>query len=151
MEEQIKQTATRIKTAFAYFWLLPILLIILGETGSDWVGMYADDVRATYFAETLTILLTAICIPVSLKLFSWVLVKKIDLVTISQALRLYVFWSAMRLSILALPVLAGFLTYYIMLSNKGLLCALIAMTASLFCYPSEGRLRKELHIDKEGK
>lgn len=151
MEEQIKQTATRVKITFAYFWLLPVLLVIFGETGSDWVGMCADDVRAAYFAETSAILLTAICVPVSLKLFSWVLVKKIDLVTIPQALRLYVFWCAMRLAILAIPVLVGFFTYYMMLSSKSVLCALIAMTASLFCYPSEGRLRKELHIDKKEK
>lgn len=149
MEEQIKQASTRVRAAFGYFWLLPILLVILGETGGDWVGMYADDVRATFFAETVTILLAAISIPVSLKLFSWVLAKKIDLVAISQALRLYAFWSGARLAILAVPVLAGFLTYYMTLSNKGLLCALIGLTASLFCYPSEERLRKELHINKE--
>jgi uncharacterized membrane-anchored protein len=151
MEEQIKQISTRVRTAFGYFWLLPILLVILGETGGDWIGMYADDVRATFFAETITILLVAICIPVSLKLFSWVLAKKIDLVAISQALRLYALWSGVRLAILAMPVLAGFLTYYMALSNKGLLCALIGLTASLFCFPSEERLRKELHIDKENK
>lgn len=149
MEEQIKQASTRVRAAFGYFWLLPIFLVILGETGGDWVGMYADDVRATFFAETVTILLTAISIPVSLKLFFWVLAKKIDLVAISQALRLYALWSGARLAILAVPVLVGFLTYYMTLSNKGLLCALIGLTASLFCYPSEERLRKELHINKE--
>lgn len=149
MEEQIKQVVTRIKTIFGYYWLLPILLVILGETGGDWVGMYADDVRATFFAETIVILLAALCIPLSLKLFSWVLMKKIDSVAISQALSLYAFWSGVRLAILAIPVLAGFLTYYMTLSNKGLLCALIALTASLFCFPGEERLRKELHISKE--
>ncbi len=149
MEEQIKKVNTRLKAIFGYFWLLPILLVILGETGGDWVGMYAGNVRITYFAETITILLVAVCIPVSLKLFSWVLAKKIDNVAILQALRLYYFWSAIRLVILVMPLLAGFLTYYMMLSNKGLLCALISLTASLFCYPSDTRLRKELHISKE--
>ena len=55
----------------------------------------------------------------------------------------------MRLALLAIPVLAGFFTYYVMLSSTGVLCALIGLTASLFCLPGEGRLRKELHIDKE--
>ena len=105
--------------------------------------------RATYFAETVTILLTAALVPVSLKLFSWVLAKKIDVVAITDALRLYALWSGVRLALLAVPVLAGFLTYYMMLSNKGVLCALIALTASLFCLPGENHLRKELHIDKE--
>ena len=59
------------------------------------------------------------------------------------------FFSGARLALLALPVLGGFLTYYMVLSNTGVLCALIALTASLFCLPGEERLRKELHINKE--
>lgn len=77
------------------------------------------------------------------------LTKQIDVVAITDALRLYALWSGVRLALLAVPVLAGFLTYYMMLSNKGVLCALIVLTASLFCLPGENRLRKELHIDKE--
>ena len=149
MEEKIKRVATRTKMLFVYFWMLPVFLVVFGETGGEWVGTYAGDVRATYFAETVTILLTAVLVPVSLKLFSWVLIKQIDVVAITDALRLYVLWSGVRLALLAVPVLAGFLTYYMMLSNKGVLCALIALTASLFCLPGENRLRKELHIDKE--
>lgn len=149
MEEQIKRTVRRTSIYFVCFWILPVLLVISGETGGTWVGMYADDVRITYFAETSVILLAASCVPVSLKLFSWILAKKIDIVTISEALSLYAFWSGVRLILLAIPMLAGFLTYYMMLSGKGVLCALIAMTASLFCFPGEERLRKELHINKE--
>ena len=50
MEDQIKHVAVRLKVIFVSFWLLPILLIIVGETGGEWVGMYAADVRTTYFA-----------------------------------------------------------------------------------------------------
>ena len=80
MEEQIKKTAARVRTTFAYFWMLPILLVLLGETGGGWVGMYAGDVRATYMAETITILLAASCVPVSLKLFTWVSPSTTDFV-----------------------------------------------------------------------
>lgn len=148
MEEQIKRTAGQVKVLFACFWLLPILLIVLGEVDGGWVGIYADDVRATYYAEALTILLAAICVPVSLKLFSWMLVKKIDVVSLPVALRLYALWSGVRLFLLVLPVLSGLLTYYLSLSTKGVLCALLALTASFFCLPGEERMRKELHIDK---
>ena len=104
MEEQIKKTAARVRTTFAYFWMLPILLVLLGETGGGWVGMYAGDVRATYMAETVTILLAASCVPIALKLFSWVLIRKIDVVTLPEALRLYALWSGVRLALLAIPV-----------------------------------------------
>ena len=86
----------------------PILFVLLGETGGGWVGMYAGDVRATYMAETVTILLAASCVPIALKLFSWVLIRKIDVVTLPEALRLYALWSGVRLALLAIPVLAGF-------------------------------------------
>ena len=149
MEEQIKHVVACLKSLFIGFWLLPVILIVVGEIGGEWVGMYAADVRATYFAETLTILLVAICVPVSLKLFACVLTRKIDKVSLPEALRLYSFWSKIRMLLLTLPMLAGFAVYYLMLSNKGVLCAFIALTASLFCLPGEGRLRKELHINKE--
>lgn len=96
MEEKIKRVVSRTKMMFVYFWLLPVFLVAFGETGGEWVGVYAGDVRAAYFAETVTILLTAVLVPVSLKLFSWMLTKKIDVVAITDALRLYgtVEWGA---------------------------------------------------------
>lgn len=151
MEEQIKHVAARLKIVFIGFWLLPVVLIIIGETGGSWVGRYAAEVRTTYFAETLTILLTAICVPVSLKLFAWVLTRKIDTVTLPEALHLYSLWSKVRIGFLLLPVLTGLAVYYLTLSSTGVLCAFISLTASLFCLPGEGRLRKELHINKEEK
>ena len=66
MEEQIKHVASRLKVIFISFWLLPVIWIIVGETGGDWVGIYAADVRTTYFAETWSILLVAACVPVYL-------------------------------------------------------------------------------------
>ncbi|MCI6213685.1 hypothetical protein [Bacteroides heparinolyticus] len=148
MEKEIKKTTAHVKVAFACFWMISILLVISGEMGSSWVGLYVGNISATYMAETITILLTASCVPISLKLFSWVLTRKIDIAALPKALRLYALWSDIRLVLLSLPVLTGFFTYYMMLSTTGVLCAMIGLTASLFCLPGEERLRKELHIDK---
>lgn len=149
MEEQIKRVVTCTKISYLVFWLLPLSVVAAGELGAGWVGLYAEHARGTYLAETLVILLTACCVPVSLKLFSWILAKKIDKVSIDKALRLYLRWSIVRLALLALPVLCGCAVYYLMLSNKSILCALIALTASLFCLPGEGRLRAELRINND--
>ena len=111
MEEQIKKTAARVRTTFAYFWMLPILLVLLGETGGGWVGMYAGDVRVTYMAETVTILLAASCVPIALKLFSWVLIRKIDVVTLPEASRMYPLWTGVRLQMLSKHTIEGFLNY----------------------------------------
>ena len=108
MEEQIKKTAARVRTTFRLF------LDASHPARSTWrnrrrmVGMYAGDVRVTYMAETVTILLAASCVPIALKLFSMGINPEIDVVTLPEALRLYALWSGVRLALLAIPVLAGF-------------------------------------------
>ncbi len=150
MDGLIKQISKRLKVYFIIFWLLPILIAIVGESGIiDCVGIYAGNVRLTYIVESLTILVTAICVPVVLKYFSRILAKKIDHVSLPEALQLYSFWSGVRILVFAIILLLGFSIYYLMLSTTGLLCGFIALTASLFCLPSEKRLRQELRIDKE--
>lgn len=148
MEELIRKTLFKLKIEYALFWALPLIIILSGECDVDWVGHYADNVRVSYLSETIGILMAAACVPLALKLFSWVLTKKIDVVPFPEALRLYFGWSRVRLLILEVAVLVNILIYYLTLSNTGLLCALIALTASLFCVPGEKRLREELHINK---
>lgn len=148
MEEQIKKTSQSIRGFFFAFWLLPVVLVVAGELIDSLLGVVADDVRTTYLMEAVTILLTALCVPLSLKLFSRVLARKIDKVSLPQALILYRRWSGVRLLLLALPVCVGLSTYYLALSTGGLLCALISLTASLFCVPGENRLRRELLIEE---
>lgn len=149
MEESIQKILKKQKTLYILFWTFPFLIVFGGECGGDWVGAFADNVRVCYLADTVGILLAASCVPLALKLFSWVLTKKIDVVSIPEALRLYFRWSSVRLMILELAILVNILIYYLTLSNTGLLCALIALTASLFCVPGDKRLREELHINKE--
>lgn len=150
MDELIKKAVRFLRLMYVVFWALPVATILAGEWGTDWVGMYADDVRVGYLAETVCILLVAVCVPVSMKVFAWILHRKIDRAGMERALQLYVFWSGLRLILLVLPLLAGFLTYYAVMSTTGLLCGLIALTASLFCWPGGERLRRELNIDRDG-
>ena len=89
--------------------------------------------------------------PLSLKLFSLVLKKKIDYMTITLALKRYVQWNIVRLGVLEVAIVVNLLCYYLTLSSTGNLCMLIGLTASLFCLPSEKRLRNELHIAKDEK
>lgn len=149
MEKLIQKTLFKLKVEYAFFWVLPLIIILLGECGIDWVGYYADNVRFSYLSETIGILMAAACVPLALKLYSWVLTKKIDMVSFPEALHLYFRWSSVRLLMLEIAALVNIFIYYLTLSNTGLLCALIALTASLFCVPGEKRLREELHINKE--
>ena len=148
MEEQIRRVVVGLKAWYALAWVLPLLVGICSECGLSWTGLYAGDVRATYAGETVVILLTVVCVPLALKLFAWVLERQIDRARADRALRLYAAWSLGRLALLFLPALAGFAGYALLLSDKCLLCGLIALVALLFCVPGEKRLRSELRIDK---
>ena len=148
MEQKIQNIIKGLKIGFAIFWLLTIVLFILGEMDVYYTGLYAHNVRACYYFETITILITALFIPVSLKIYSWVLQRRINNQTITIALKQYLLWSSVRLLLLLIVTLIGIFCYYLTLSNTGALCALMGITASFFCVPSEEKLRKELHIDK---
>ena len=141
MEEQIKHIAKSQRIVYVIFWAVAILLVVGGETELLPVGLFA------YYLETIGILLTAINIPFSMKLFSLVLTRKIDNLTFPVALSRYAVWSHIRLGLLAIVVVYNLLCYYMTLNSTGALCALCALTASFFCLPSEKRLRNELHIN----
>ncbi|CDA84972.1 putative uncharacterized protein [Bacteroides sp. CAG:754] len=149
MEEQIKRAVRNLNISYVFFWVLPAFLLGAGEFELIPVGILEGNVQATYYFETAGILLTALCIPLSLKLFSLVLKKKIDNMTITLALKRYVQMSIVRLGILEIAIVVNLLCYYLTLSSTGNLCMLIGLTASLFCLPGEKKLRSELHITKE--
>ena len=149
MEEQIKRAVRNLNISYVFFWVLPAFLLGAGEFDLLPVGALVDNPQATYYMETAGILLTALCVPLALKLFSLVLKKKIDHMTITLALKRYVQMSIVRLGILEIAIVVNLLCYYLTLSSTGNLCMLIGLTASLFCLPGEKKLRSELHITKE--
>ena len=53
MEEQIKRVVKSQKIQYISFWIIPLLLVLLGEAGVLPVGIKADNVRAVYVFETI--------------------------------------------------------------------------------------------------
>ncbi len=149
MEEQILYVTKKLNINYILFWIIPFLFLGLWELGVLESGVFADNIQIRYYIETFTILLTALCIPLALKLFNWVLKNKIDKMSIIAALKKYMQWSNIRLGIIEIDVLVSLMSYYLTFSNTGGLCALIGLTASFFCIPGEKRLRCELRIDKD--
>lgn len=142
-------TTRKMAWNYVIFWSLPLTLILLAENELFPVGVWAENVNLNYLLDTIAILATALCVPLSLKLFSKVLHQKLGTLTITKALNRYLQWGRVRLLILAVPFWFNLLAFYLTLSNTGLYCALIIATASLFCIPSEKQLRSELHIYKD--
>ena len=132
MEEQIKRAVRNLNISYVFFWVLPAFLLGAGEFDLLPVGALVDNVQATYYFETIGILLTALCVPLALKLFSLVLKKKIDYMTIPLALKRYVQWSMVRLGLLEAAIILNVLCYYLTLSNTGNLCMLIGRYETVF-------------------
>ena len=120
MEEQIKRAVRNLNISYVFFWVLPAFLLGAGEFELFPVGGLVDNAPAIYYFETVGILLTALCVPLSLKLYSLVLKKKIDHMTITLALKRYVQWNIVRLGVLEVAIVVNLLCYYLTLSTYAL-------------------------------
>ena len=102
-----------------------------------------------YVLQTVGILLAVGLIPLSLRLFSLSLVKNVKQRSLPEALKSYRRWSEIRTGMLVVPVLVNLSFYYLTLNNTGVLCAMMALIASLFCVPTRKRMLDELDLVKE--
>lgn len=146
MDEQIKKLVRILQIQYWLFISLAIAYCAVYEIGWIEEGIYAGDVRLQYIWETIAILTTVILVPLSLKLFNIVMTKKVVKSSLQVAMRLYKRWNEIRLLMLAIVTFLNIYVYYTTLDNIGGLCALIGVTASIFCLPSEKKLKEELNI-----
>ncbi|BEG98812.1 hypothetical protein [Bacteroides sedimenti] len=146
METQIKATIKKLRIQYGLYLVIAVLIMVLYQTGVILEGAYAYDDTMRYALETTGIIATMALVPVSLKLFSIKLVKRIQSAPLEEALKRYMRWSTVRLMLLALATYLNIMIFYMVLSNVGGLCALIGVTASLFCLPGEKRMREELNL-----
>jgi len=146
MDKQIKAVNRIMQTQYGLYIGITILLIVLFQSGIILEGAYAADFEMQYILETIGILTTIALVPFSLKVFSMKLNKVIKEAELQKALKLYQYWSNVRLMILAVVTFLNIFIYYMTLNSIGGLCALIGITASVFCLPGEKKLREELNL-----
>ena len=149
MKKQINQLLKVLKSTYFILWVLPIILCLLYETGVFTEGIYANDARMEYLLQTVCILLTVCLIPFSLRLFNLNLVKRIKELPLVEALKSYRRWSEVRMLLLCVPVLLNTSFFYLTQNTTGIFCAAMALIASLFCVPSESRIKNELDLPEE--
>ena len=150
MEKKIKQLLQWLQLEYVLVWVLPLVLVALYETGVMTEGVYAGDVRMDYILQTVGILLVVGLIPLSLRLFSLSLVKHVKQLTLPEALKSYRRWSEVRIGMLLVPVLVNLSFYYLTMNTTGVMCAMMALIASLFCIPTRKRMLDELDLVKDG-
>ena len=146
MKEQIKRILIIQKSAFLGVWTAPLLLVVLYETGLYQEGMIAGNAQMEYILQSVSILLTIGLIPFALRMFNLNLVKRIKELPLQQALKSYQIWSILRLALLFVPAIMALSFYYLTMNTTNLFCACMALIATLFCVPSESRIKNELDL-----
>lgn len=146
MDKQIKAVTRTMQIQYVFYIAIAILLVVLYQSDIIMEGTYAGDFGMQYILETIGILTTIALVPLSLKIFSVKLNNKIKMAGFENALKLYQQWSSVRLMIIAFITYLNIMIYYMTLNSIGGLCALIGLTASVFCLPGERKLREELNL-----
>ena len=146
MKEQIKRILIIQKSAFLGIWTAPLLLVVLYETGLYQEGLLAGNAQMEYILQSVSILLTIGLIPFALRMFNLNLVKRIKELPLQQALKSYQTWSLLRLALLFIPAILALSFYYLTMNTTNLFCACMALIATLFCVPSENRIKNELDL-----
>lgn len=131
---------------FALLWGVALGMFLVYECGWLDEGCLTGSPRVAYWAETLGILLTLALVPLTLKGFNRILVRRIRPLSLLEAVAAYHRWSLVRLGVLALLAWGNLWLYYATMNTIGGLCALIALAASLFCLPGRQRLMNDLEV-----
>ena len=146
MKEQIKRILIIQKSTLLGVWTAPLLLVVLYETGLYQEGLLAGNAQMEYILQSVSILLTIGLIPFALRMFNLNLVKRIKELPLQQALKSYQAWSLLRLALLFVPAIMALSFYYLTMNTTNLFCACMALIATLFCVPSENRIKNELDL-----
>ena len=149
MKEQIKKILTIQKCDFLGIWVAPIIIAALYETGVFQKGTFQDNAQMEYIFQSVSILLTIGLIPFALRMFNLNLVKRIKELPLQQALKSYRIWSDVRLALLFVPAILGVSFYYVTMNTTNLFCACMALIATLFCIPSQSRIKNELDLQED--
>lgn len=143
IEKMIKQQVTRQWAGYILFWLLTALFALAYELDLLAEGTWVGQVQKEYVGETVSVLLTMALIPLALKLYPLLLPRCVK-GSEEGRLRAYGHLFLIRLLLLTVSAWLNLWVYYATLNNIGGLCALITMTASLFCMPGVQKLKEDL-------
>ena len=134
-------------------WGIVVLTWILGEFDVIPNGaLAARGQQFEFYVDVALILLTIVSVPLALRLFSLNTQRSLRRMDKDEALSSYHRWSLVRLLLLWLCAEAGVLVYFLLMDDKGILCACIALVATFFCVPSARKVKQFMNsLNKEGE
>ena len=142
----MNNTIKILKTIFYLELVTALLIVVLYESDVLPAGCFTQHSTSEFVLLTVMELLTVILIPLALRLFKF---KKIaaDLSERKQAA--LVWWGTIRIEMLALPLLANTLLYYLYMSTTFGYMAIILLICMVFIYPSKDKCYFETRDQEE--
>lgn len=147
MKQNIKQLVRKLQVEFAMFYIIVAAFAAVYELNPAAKGIVVGNVMSEYVLETVSVLLTLAVVPLSLKLFSVMLLRHRSL-AVEVKIRYYRMLSATRLLSLGMVTVLNLWIYYATLNNIGGFCALVCMVTALFCCPTRKRVCSELEVNE---
>ena len=127
---------TILRVAYASLWAVSLLFATLYEENILEGGSFADDATMCYALGTVSVILTILLIPVSLRLFARVF-KRLASLPEQESQRLQFRYELMRIALYYVIVLLNLAIYYATMESGAALCALMALVAYMFCVPKK--------------
>lgn len=140
-ESYVKNVQRVLLAQFLIYTVLALLIVLLFEADIILPGIIASDQTMQYVLLMLMELLTVVCIPLALKLFSMKSVKRRLVAGGNSPLMLF---GTLRLAMLGAPIVVNALLYYLSLSAAFGYLAILGALCLAFVYPSESRCLNEI-------
>ena len=131
---------------FWAIWLLVGLIVLAFESDFIPEGGGVGKTVTEYFLSVAFELATLIIIPLALSMFKWKWIANDIRVRNEKALK---FWSIIRMAVLAVPLIACLVLYYVFMSPAFCYLAIVLGLCLFMVYPSSYRCAKELQSSRD--
>lgn len=144
MVKYIQKLINALKIELVAVWLLVVAAVVLGELDVIPNGQVLPHSADELKLNTIAIVLTLVGIPAAIRLFTLNTTRGLRRMNNDEALKSYHVWSVVRIGILCIVAVFSVVVYYLATSVSGLFCALIALCATVYCWPSSGKVSSYL-------
>ena len=144
MEKYIQKLLKALRIEVVAVWVITVLAVCLGELNVIPNGWVEPHSQHEFVLNMAVVMLSIICIPVAIRLFTLNTTKGLRRMNNDEALTAYHVWSVVRMGILCITAVFGIVVYYIATSTSAALCALIALCVTIYCWPSKEKIETYL-------
>ena len=150
MVKYIQKLLNVLRMELVVVWISVAIAVVLGELDVIPNGVVMPQSSDEFKLNTVVIVLTIIGIPAAIRLFMLNTTKGLRRMNNEEALLSYHVWSIVRMGILCFAAVFSVVVYYLATSVSGMLCALVALCATLYCWPSSEKISSYLEgVNKE--